>query len=121
MKGGGNNVILNVDSHDNFDYEEGLAPSKQQSGPANFGGNADGFADKQFSGNTELTEYTLPHGVTRIGRDAFAKCKNLEKVTRLFTLTEIGSQAFDECTSLREIQLPDSVRKLGYGAFYECK
>ncbi len=50
MKGGGNNVILNVDSHDNFDYEEGLAPSKQQSGPANFGGNADGFADKQFTG-----------------------------------------------------------------------
>lgn len=79
------------------------------------------IADNQFRGNTELTEYTLPHGVTRIGRDAFAKCKNLEKVTLLFTLTEIDSQAFDECTSLREIQLPDSVRKLGYGAFYECK
>ncbi len=50
MKKGGNNVILNVDSHDNFDYEEGFAPSKNQNGPANFGGNADGFADKQFTG-----------------------------------------------------------------------
>lgn len=50
MKKGGNNVILNVDSHDNFDYEEGYAPSKNQNGPANFGGNADGFADKQFTG-----------------------------------------------------------------------
>ena len=44
MKKGGNNVILNVDSHDNFDY-------KTMSGAqANFGGNADGFADKQFTG-----------------------------------------------------------------------
>ena len=37
MKAGGNNIIKNVDSHDNFDYQ-------------NAGGNADGFADKQFSG-----------------------------------------------------------------------
>ena len=45
MKKGGNNVIKNVDSHDNFDY-------KTMSGTtANFGGNADGFADKQFTGD----------------------------------------------------------------------
>lgn len=44
MKGGGNNIIKNVDSHDNFDYELGSSSS------ANYGGNADGFADKQFTG-----------------------------------------------------------------------
>ena len=44
MKKGGNNVLLNVDSHDNFDYETMSGSS------ANFGGNADGFADKQFTG-----------------------------------------------------------------------
>ena len=44
MKNGGNNIIKNVDSHDNFDYET-MDGSK-----ANFGGNADGFADKQFTG-----------------------------------------------------------------------
>ena len=44
MKVGGHNTILNCDSHDNFDY-------KTMSGStANFGGNADGFADKQFTG-----------------------------------------------------------------------
>ena len=44
MKTGGNNIIKNVDSHHNFDY-------KTMSGnTANFGGNADGFADKQFTG-----------------------------------------------------------------------
>lgn len=44
MKNGGNNIILNVDSHDNFDYET------MSGATANFGGNADGFADKQFTG-----------------------------------------------------------------------
>lgn len=44
MKTGGNNVILNCDSHDNFDYQ---TTSGTQ---VNYGGNADGFADKQFSG-----------------------------------------------------------------------
>lgn len=44
MKNGGNNIIMNVDSHDNFDYETMSGTT------ANFGGNADGFADKQFTG-----------------------------------------------------------------------
>lgn len=44
MKKGGNNTILNCDSHDNFDYET------MSGSTANFGGNADGFADKQFTG-----------------------------------------------------------------------
>lgn len=44
MKGGHNNLILNCDSHDNFDYELGGTSM------ADFGGNADGFADKQYTG-----------------------------------------------------------------------
>ncbi|MBR3648481.1 MAG: hypothetical protein IKN59_08895 [Paludibacteraceae bacterium] len=44
MKGGGHNIIKNVDSHDNFDYELMSGSS------INYGGNADGFADKQFTG-----------------------------------------------------------------------
>ncbi len=45
MKNGGNNIIKNVDSHDNFDYQH-----YNSAGKADFGGNADGFADKQFTG-----------------------------------------------------------------------
>ncbi len=45
MKVGGHNIIKNVDSHDNFDYEH-----YNSSNLADFGGNADGFADKQFTG-----------------------------------------------------------------------
>lgn len=45
MKYGGGNLIIHVDSHDNFDYQH-----KNDNGDADFGGNADGFADKQHSG-----------------------------------------------------------------------
>lgn len=44
MKVGGYNLILNCDSHDNFDYQLGGTSA------ADYGGNADGFADKQHSG-----------------------------------------------------------------------
>ena len=44
MKNGHSNLILNCDSHDNFDYKlKGIDA-------ADFGGNADGFADKQYYG-----------------------------------------------------------------------
>lgn len=51
QKKGVGNVILNCDSHDNFDYETGSVTA------ADWGGNADGFADKQFTnspGNTYI-------------------------------------------------------------------
>lgn len=51
QKGGNNNLILNCDSHDNFDF-------LSMSGSAcDYGGNADGFADKQYTnspGNTYI-------------------------------------------------------------------
>ena len=47
MKEGGNNIIKNVDSHDNFDYALDKSGNLTS---CDFGGNADGFADKQFTG-----------------------------------------------------------------------
>lgn len=47
MKNGGNNTIKNVDSHDNFDYKLDKSGNLTR---CDFGGNADGFADKQHSG-----------------------------------------------------------------------
>lgn len=50
MKKGGANLIKNCDAHDNFDYKtlEGTA--------ANYGGNADGFADKQYTTPVDLND-----------------------------------------------------------------
>ncbi len=42
-KSGGGNIIRNCDSYDNFDYMTGTDAA------ADFGGNADGFADKQYT------------------------------------------------------------------------
>lgn len=47
MKNGGHNLIKNCDSHDNFDYKLDKSGNFTQ---VDFGGNADGFADKQFTG-----------------------------------------------------------------------
>lgn len=47
MKKGGNNIIKNVDSHDNFDYQLDKSVNLTR---CDFGGNADGFADKQHNG-----------------------------------------------------------------------
>lgn len=50
MKKGGANLIKNCDAHDNFDY-------KTLSGSAaNYGGNADGFADKQYTTPVDLND-----------------------------------------------------------------
>lgn len=49
-KEGGGNLIKNCDSYNNFDYQTG------GTGAADFGGNADGFADKQFT-NTNPNTY----------------------------------------------------------------
>ena len=50
MKGGSDNLILNCDSYENFDYETGGTASPD------YGGNADGFADKQYT-NTGTNTY----------------------------------------------------------------
>lgn len=50
-KTGGGNLILNCDSHDNFDYESGTLTN------TNFGGNADGFADKQYENTVGPNTY----------------------------------------------------------------
>ncbi len=50
MKTGSDNIIKNCDSYENFDYETGGLSAP------NFGGNADGFADKQYT-NTGTNHY----------------------------------------------------------------
>ncbi len=45
------NLMLNCDSHDNFDYQLGGTTA------ADYGGNADGFADKQYTDNGDPNIY----------------------------------------------------------------
>ena len=55
-----------------------------------------------------ITEITIPEGVTYINENAFKGCTNLERVYLPNSLTAIGSGAFSMCHKLTDIKLPDS-------------
>ena len=65
-------------------------------------------------------EYTLPDGVTSIGRYAFDGCESLTSVTIPDSVTSIGDGAFSYCESLTSVTIPDSVTSIGDGAFAPC-
>ncbi len=67
------------------------------------------------------TSYTIPYGVTNVGRYVFAKCKSLTSITIPDSVTSIDDFAFYECTSLTTITIPDSVISIAREAFAQCK
>ena len=73
-----------------------------------------------FAGITQLTEVSIPEGVTEIGNGAFSGCSKLSKVTFGKNVEEIGESAFEDCGSITEITLPENLKKVDYGAFCSC-
>lgn len=73
-----------------------------------------------FNGCVDLTKVTIPNTVAKIGTDAFKGCIGLTKIVIPDGVTSIGAWAFYECTSLAEIVFPDSVTSIGSYAFYGC-
>jgi hypothetical protein len=74
-----------------------------------------------LQGNTDITELTIPEGVTTIWGSAFDGCTNLQKVTLPSTLLSLGFRAFADCISLTEINIPNSVVEIQPGAFMNCR
>lgn len=66
--------------------------------------------------NKNLTEYTVPDGVTAIASRAFLGCELLESVVLPEGLISIGSNAFDGCSALRDIVFPSTLELIEYGA-----
>ncbi|MBR1807777.1 MAG: DUF4990 domain-containing protein [Paludibacteraceae bacterium] len=77
MKAGGDNMIINVDSHDNCDYKLGGVTA------ADFGGNADGFADKQYTGGANTYIGCRAWNNSDDGWDFFQRITNGNYPTRL--------------------------------------
>ena len=73
-----------------------------------------------FKGNTEITEVTIPTGVTSIDRAAFYDCTSLTKVKIPEGVTYIPKELFYNCTSLKEVTLPDTVTTIDNAAFNSC-
>ncbi len=66
------------------------------------------------------TNYSLPSGITSIGRGAFSGCKNLKTVSVSNNVVEISYYAFEDCTNLTSVSLPQNVKTINGGAFSNC-
>jgi serine/threonine protein kinase len=68
----------------------------------------------------DVSEYSIPDGVTRITRYVFNNCEVLEQVRLPDSIREIGYAAFADCTHLSTINIPKSVTKVEESAFENC-
>lgn len=78
-----------------------------------------------FTGNTVLTDITIPSSIESIGSTAFDGCSELKKVTFKdyaadSALTTLGTGCFSGCAKLETIALPSSIKSIGYKAFSDC-
>ena len=73
-----------------------------------------------FSGCSNLTNITIPEGVTNIGNNAFQNCSSLTGITIPEAVTGIGGSAFSGCSSLTSISIPKNVTSIEEGTFARC-
>ena len=79
LKTGSNNLIINCDSYTNFDYKSGGIATPD------FGGNADGFADKQY---------------TNTGTNTYKGCRSWANSDDAWdSFEKIGNTVYDSCWS----------------------
>ena len=64
--------------------------------------------------------YTVPNGVTDIGRHAFAYCNKLTNVTLAPTVEWVFEEGFAYCRKLRTVSIPEGVGGLGQFSFRSC-
>ncbi len=89
-------------------------------------GSVTAIGSAAFTGCTELTEYTVPEGITKV--EGFSGCTNLVRVSLPESLTECGgfsfcgfteltlpanvkscSNGFNQCASLKTVSLPEGM------------
>lgn len=68
---------------------------------------------------SDLTEYTIPYGITSIGDYAFY-CANLTSISIPDSVTSIGYGAFRSCHNLASINIPDSIISIEAESFCYC-
>ena len=74
------------------------------------------FAFNQCS----LQSVQLSKSIKKIGKNAFAYCRNLTDVTIPDNITEFGELAFAGCSSLKSINLPNTITKLPMAFILGC-
>ena len=64
-----------------------------------------------------VSEITIPSGVTTIGTLAFRDCYDLEKVVISEGVTTLEDEAFRDCGGMTSIVIPESVTSIGENVF----
>lgn len=71
-------------------------------------------------GKANLTEITIPEGVTSIESKAFYSCTSLTSINIPASVTEIEYDAFYGCTGLTSITIPKGVTSIEWDVFSGC-
>ena len=72
------------------------------------------IAAKAFKGDTKIKTVVIPATVRKIGKEAFAKCKNLKKITiktRYLSSKNVGAKAFKGIYAKAKIKVPKKQKK----------
>lgn len=88
--------------------------------PQNFNGKKYQIAASAFVWNRDMKSVTIPNGVTKIGKLAFAECRGLKNITIPNSVTEIEERAFANCAGLENVTISESVTKIESLTFYGC-
>lgn len=102
------------------------------------------IAEGAFYATASIQTLTVPEGITKIEKYAFAKCVQMTSISLPSTLEVIGEGAFRECgitsltlptsakltkidplafskcNGLTEVVIPGNIKTVGEAAFYEC-
>lgn len=71
--------------------------------------------------NSGLESITIPPGVTKIDRYAFADCKALTEIIVPEGVTYLGETAFNGCSNLQTVYLPKSLTEIRSFPFSDCE
>ena len=69
---------------------------------------------------SDLTDVEIPDSVTGIGINAFSYCHNLMSVSLPDGVTAISASVFSNCDELMSVDLPDGLTSIGEEAFSYC-
>lgn len=89
-------------------------------GPLEIPSNRITIRDNEYQGCDEFTgELIIPHGVTKIGVEAFKDCSGFTGLKLPTTLQTIEQSAFNGCSNMGGLlYIPNSVETIGNYAFY---
>lgn len=68
-----------------------------------------------------LTDVTIPDNITEFGELAFAGCSSLKSINLPNTITKLPMAFIAFCTQLEEVVIPNSVKKMGDMFFMSCE